>query len=167
MKPTTKKLAGLTLAFFAFFLTIGSMPAFCQSLSQIERVLNLNSNLERIIRDFEETGSLPDDDSRALLLDGTVASVTVVDETEENFEAYIELASGKWTENEEIKLYRAFIRVYGSSFFPMLIATEENPSTLSPGDQLIAIAILEGIMGDPIDGSDILLFDAMYMRSFR
>ena len=70
---------------------------------------------------------------RSVILDGMVASVTVLDPSEENFQAFIELVAGEWQGLSSVELYRTFVRVSGPEYYNR-IATRQNRE---PGGKLI------------------------------
>ncbi|GAB6089350.1 hypothetical protein [Spirochaeta dissipatitropha] len=145
--------------FLVFSISISL--SFAVSFDELLDNLNPDSSLQQMATSLEDPNYDPMEDPRFLLLNGTVASITIIDDSPEFFEAFVELSTGEWTADEEIILHRAYFLFYGEEFNTLF-----NPrsGSVQVGSQLITIARNIGTIQDPLDGSEVLFFEAWYAR---
>lgn len=125
-------------------------------------VLNVDASLPAMVQSLENPDYDPVSDNRFILLDGTTASITIIDPETEYFEAIVEVATGQWTASEEIQLFRAYILLAGPDFSHLFTSGADE---ITVGSQLIGIVKPMGTIADPADGSEVLFFEAYYVRT--
>ncbi len=150
-----------------FALSAFSTAAFGYDLQTVERALDIRTSLMDVAQSLENPAFRAGRDGRLMLLDGTVASISIQNQDADSFEAVVELAVGTWQESEQIRLYNAFFLFSGSQMAAHFSRDASPDVAIQTGDQLLVIARPLGTTSDPIDGSETLLFSAEYARFFR
>jgi hypothetical protein len=106
---------------------------------------------------------------KLLLLNGTVAGVSFIDNSEENFQVAVELVSGEWLGLEDVRSYRCTVLFRGSRFFPLFPSrAPRNPEQdfVSANDRiLVAASALDKISTD--GGEVIWLLEGLHVRRLR
>ena len=106
---------------------------------------------------------------RAVLLDGVVAEITVIDPEPESFFAQIDLVTGRWRGLDEIRLYRAYVFVQGPQFAGMIPASpprEPNPDLLAVNSRILVVGALVDLFDEP-DGGVAPVIDGFHLRPIR
>ena len=83
---------------------------------QLSRLLDLSLDLKGVVKMVQQPNFNLSSFRKFVLLDGSIAGITVLDRDPANFMAELELVQGEWIGTEDVKLYRAFVYVQGPSF---------------------------------------------------
>ncbi|AFG38797.1 hypothetical protein [Spirochaeta africana] len=156
-----------------FWSTVMVLLAVCAaqaaSFSELQSLLDTDSSIEQLAKALEDPDFDPTADGRLLLLNGTAASITVIDDSAEYFEVLVEIAVGRWTDEEDVQLYRGYAAFFDPAYAGLLGLTSESDrnTALQIGDQLLLIAAPLGTIIDPVDESEVMLFEAVYARPVR
>lgn len=129
-------------------------------------VVDFSLTLEEIHRILEEHGAagLPTD--RAVLLDGVVAEITVIDPDPESYLAQIDLVSGRWIGLQEVRLYRAYVFVQGSAFAERISARplpEDATGVIALNSRVIVLGSIIDVFVDE-DGTRAPIIDGFDLR---
>ncbi len=101
-----------------------------------------------------------------LILQGSVASTTLLDPNEETYQAVVELVSSEWNGLESISVYRVYVLLVGPDFADRVV--ERLPR--NPGDEIIQtnteLLVIGQFLGvaDAPDGSVIPVVQAVAVR---
>ncbi len=83
---------------------------------RLDEVLAFDLTLERLAAQVEagDTGGIPKD--RYLTINGVVSSRQLVNDSEQDYLAVLELSSGSWIEGEDLEVYRCYVQLRGPKF---------------------------------------------------
>lgn len=139
-----KKIRWCQTVTFLVFLTVGGMTSHGAepSSSQLLRILDPVTDLKALARMVENTGFNPASFRKFILIDGSIAGITVLDPNPKTFTAELEVVQGEWVRTEDVKLYRAYVYLQGPSFASML------PATLKANDYVLVLGYLEEVYTD-------------------
>ncbi len=156
------------LAFYLVFMLSAAAPGAQQRLVQAATV-DFSITLQEIHRILEDEGpaGLPTD--RAVVIDGVVAEIVVIDPEPESFLVQIELVTGRWIGLEEIHLYRAYVFVEGPQFVERVsdrAAANDQHGVVTPNSRIIVLGNIVDVFADP-DGSSAPIIDGIDLRLIR
>ena len=106
---------------------------------------------------------------RAVILDGVIADITVIDDDPDAFFAQIDLVTGRWRGLSEIRLYRAYVFVQGPGFAALIPSSpplEPDPDLLAVNARVVVAGALVDLFDDP-DGGIAPIIDAFHLRRIR
>lgn len=146
----------------AMLLGVSVAMLAANDYSQLQQYLDPDTTLEDIVRRLENPEYDPAAENRLLLLDGTIASITIQEDSAEYFEAVVELAAGSWSDEETIELYRSYVVFPGIEFAPFFAGNDER---LEVGSRILTIVQPLGVIADPVTGDEVLFLEAWYLRS--
>lgn len=129
--------------FFSVWLLWGSFLYGAEPQGeQLSRILDLSLDLKGVVELVRRPNFNPASFRKFVLVDGSIAGITVLEQNPANFTAELELVQGEWIGTEEVKLYRAYVYVQGPSFASLL------SSTIKTNDYVWVIGSLEEIYTD-------------------
>ncbi|MEW5814315.1 MAG: hypothetical protein AB1798_02825 [Spirochaetota bacterium] len=102
------------MLFFFIFLSITSL-LLSESLNDFYKIVDFNITLKEL-DNFMAEGK-ESSINGLLILDGTVASKSIINQEETDFLAEIELVNGEWVGLEAVKMYKCIVRLAGPDFF--------------------------------------------------
>ncbi|GEM_PF-1957328 len=109
---------------------------------QLSRILDLSLDLKGAMQLVGKPDFNPAAFRKFILLDGSVAGITILEQNPTNFTAELELVQGEWIGTEEVKLYRAYVYAQGPSFASLL------SSSIKANDYVLVIGSIEEIYTD-------------------
>lgn len=109
---------------------------------QLSRLLDLSLDLKGVVQLVQKPSFDPASFRKFVLLDGSIAGITVVERNPANFTAELELVQGEWIGTEDVKLYRAFVYAQGPSFASIL------STTIKSNDYVLVVGSIEEIYTD-------------------
>ncbi len=159
-----KRLICSVLLLFAFASTL---PA--DTLQDLQGYLDLHTSLENMANALEDPQYDPAADGRLKLINGTIASITIIDDSKESFEVIVEIAVGQWTDKETIQLVRGYFAFFDPQHAPYFGISDQAGTyrQLEIGDQLLLIAQPLGTIMDPVDESEALFFEVQFFRLIK
>jgi len=105
------------------------------------------------------------DTDRYFVLQGAVASTTVLDPTPQSYFALVELVDGEWIGLEDIGIYRVQVILEGPEFaglVPARMPRDPGPEVLRTNDELVVVGRFEFL---PLtDGSSLPVVRAYQLR---
>ncbi|MCX7786749.1 MAG: hypothetical protein N2442_03520 [Spirochaetes bacterium] len=110
--------------------------------TQLSRVLDLSLDLKGVVQLVRKPDFNLPSFQKFLLLDGSIAGITILEKNPTNFTAELELVQGEWIGTEEVKLYRAYVYAQGPSFASLLT------SSIKANDYVLVIGSIEDIYTD-------------------
>jgi hypothetical protein len=156
-----KRAIGMTVV-----LIVLIMPVWTVEREDFQAVVNFSLTLERLDAAAQRRIPLWQDD-RLVILDGTVASVVVVDSNQESFLAELELVRGKWRGLDEVVMYRSIVQLRGQEFASLFSRSRRsrrpNPNALSPNTAVVVVGTVTGLREDPETGPAYVL-DCVELR---
>jgi len=109
--------------FLCFVMSTGLMAQSAEGegmgaelTSRYRDLVSFDYELEDLASLVNEGRSRDIPKDRILIINGTVSSRQLIDPTEESYFAILELSSGDWEDEEELRLYRCYIQLIGPSF---------------------------------------------------
>ncbi len=145
-------------ALFLVFMTLASLPLAGQSIAQFNRLVDFSHSLISLTEMQENGESLPI--NKALILDGNVADITVIDPQRETFVVEIELVLSVWIGTSEIRDYTALVSFDGERFYPLFIG--ESP-IVKLHEKILIAGVIDSIVEDEYD--PIIKIAALQARS--
>ena len=156
------------LAFYFVLMLSAAAPGAQQHQLQAVTV-DFSITLQEIHRILEDEGpaGLPTD--RALVIDGVVAEIVVIDPEPESFLVQIELVTGRWIGLEEIRIYRAYVFVQGPRFVERVslrAAANDQYDVVTPNSRVIVLGNIVDVFVDE-DGTSAPIIDGIDLRLIR
>lgn len=143
-----------------------AVPAWTVEREDFQAVVNFSLTLERLNAAAQRGVPLWEDD-RLVILDGTVASIVVVDANQETFLAELVLVRGKWRDLEEVVMYRSIVQLRGPEFASLFStgrrSRRPNPNALGPNTKVVVVGTITGLREDPESGPAYVL-DCVELR---
>ena len=130
-------------------------------------VVDFSMTLEQIHHILEEEGAAALPSDRAVVLDGVVAEILLIDPEPETFLAQIDLVSGRWIGLQDIRLYRAYVFVEGPQFAERLSAAPAARGAAADAITTNSRVIVLGTIIDVYieqDGSSAPIIDGFELR---
>jgi hypothetical protein len=115
------------LACALLLLGSGFLPAL--SRADLDRVADVSITL-KVLADVAD-GKAPLPDGRLIMLTGTVSDVNIVSKDQATFKVRIELLSGEWFGEEDVKAYACYVDFSGPEYFKVFPA--KLPRDAPPG----------------------------------
>jgi hypothetical protein len=129
----------------AFILLFCSAPAlFSIDPGDFDAVSDFSVTVKTLSQLDEATASAYGLMDRFLLLDGTVTNILILDPSEENFLAQVELVSGEWIGLEDVRSYSCWVLFSGPRFaskFPARVPRNRPPGIITANDHILIVAI--------------------------
>ncbi|TVQ99532.1 MAG: hypothetical protein EA403_12910 [Spirochaetaceae bacterium] len=156
-------------------LTLGAVlvlgPLYSQPVDRdwFDQTIDFTLSLEEIHHRIEDGDIESLFTGRAVLLDGVIAEITVIDPEPESFFAQIDLVTGRWRGLDEIRLYRAYVFVQGPRFAAMIPASpprEPDPDLLTVNSRIMVAGALVDLFDEP-DGGVAPVIDGFHLRPIR
>jgi hypothetical protein len=147
-------------------LSLVSVPAVATPPEEFNAAVDFSTSIETLYRSMQEDPQATIDSTKSVILDGVVASVTVVDPSEQSFQAFVELVSGEWEGLEDVELYRTYVRV-GPDFYNR-ISTRQNrrPSgeVIEQNSRVLVAGNIVGYLPDQTSSALIPAVDGFHIR---
>lgn len=173
-------IANLSVVILACLLLTRTPVIHAADGAPLTEALDFSITLQDIhsMLDERDFGSLPTD--RAVILDGVAADIIVLDPEPESFLVQVDLASGRWLDLNEVRLYKAYVFFQGPGFavrFQSGRPTEPadpdsrpdewtRRTTISPNSRVMVLGLIvdvyedhEGTLAPVLEGIDIRLID--------
>lgn len=102
-----------------------------------------------------------------LLVDGYIASTTITDESEDSFQAQVEMVAGEWDGLSEVHAYRVQLILPGEEFrsrVPARPPRDPGRDQIMAGRRGIAVARLIDFIEDPVSGHRMPQLEVLYFR---
>ncbi len=146
-----------------------SIMAFSADRKEFDRIVDFSlsiKELDAIVK--QERYDLLDPD-KMVIIDGAVASITIVEENEDRFLAELEVINGEWEGLERVYMYSCLVQVSGKGFFQRI----PNKAMKSPLKDEISQNARILVVGSPQsirqweDGTNMLVLDGWYIRTIK
>lgn len=119
-------------AILALFLAVGTV-AFAAPPEDFTRVVDFSLSTKELVELVRTEDFARIDPERYLILQGSVASTTVLDPSVETYQALVELVASEWVGLTDIEVYRVYVLLNGPEFSTRVV--ERMPR--SPGPEII------------------------------
>lgn len=127
-----------------------SVVAFAAGPDDFEAVIDFDMSLPRLYQLVQDGAYDLIDSDRYMILQGSVASTTVLDPNEESYLSLLEIVGGEWIGLESISVYRIYVLLVG----PKFAARVPNRIPRDPGPEVILINSSVMVVGQFIDVLD-------------
>jgi hypothetical protein len=132
-------------ALACLLLLFGSALLPALSRSDFDRVVDFSVTLERLAA--VAAGKEPLPMGRMFLLSGTVSDLTIINREEAAFKVRIEVITGEWIGQDDVKSYAFYIDFSGPEYFKIFPA---RPPRTTDHD-VVALNTRVVVVGAPID----------------
>jgi len=107
------------------------------------------------------------DVERYFLLEGTVASTTILDPNPETYQALVELVTGEWEGLESIEVSRVYVYLVGPEFadrVPARVPRDPGPEVIQNNQALLVVGSFFGLYNAP-DGTELPVVQGILVRN--
>ena len=140
------------LVIAATFL-LAALPGSGIDQAEFDQTVAFSLSLEEMHRQLQENAQELLSEEKAVVLDGVVASVTVLSQDQNNFQALVELVNGEWQGLEEVVMYRTYVVLHGTEFYNR-IRSRENREPKGPRIQANARVLVAGRIANIVRGEE-------------
>lgn len=132
------KITALILLIFSAL----AFPLFSDVKDDFDKNVDFSVTLELINRAVtaQRTDALPRD--KAIIIDGAISAIEIIDTEPESFLAEIELVDGKWLGMEDVRMYSCIVQVSGPDFaarIPARRSRREIRNEISANSHVIVV----------------------------
>lgn len=153
-------------AVWLLLIALLASPLSAATPEEFETVVDFSTTLKSLAISVRTTELENLDTDRFLILEGTVASTTIIDPTPEQFLALLELVDGEWDGVRDIDLYRVYVIVEGPDFaarLPARMPRDPGPEIIMANSELMVVGRLAGIDEGEF-GERIAVVSGSYLR---
>jgi hypothetical protein len=154
-----------------FLLPAVAAPKTAQPKASAESLFSEAVDFSRNLVDLQRAAVSGDDSGlptdKLLLVNGMLESLTIRQETSDNFIAEAELAGGKWNTPEnldDVELYRCYVVFEGPEFAALFSKTAPAESRIPVSSQILVIGRYMGLAEDYKGGVNVAVFSAFRVR---
>jgi hypothetical protein len=151
------------LACVLLLLGSGFLPALARA--DLDRVVDVSITLKTLADVADGRAPLPE--GRLIMLTGTVSYVNIINKEQPTFKVRIELLSGEWFGEEDVKAYACYVEFSGAEYFKVFPA--KLPANAAPG--LIGLSTRVLIVGRAVSvtttplGAKHVLVEGAFIRA--
>lgn len=152
---------------FLFISSALAFPLLSQS-TELEKTLDVEVSLETL--NAMTPGELDDiiDSDRFIVIDGTIASVTEIERSDNNFILDLHLVSGRWKGLESVIDYKCIVNVSGKEWEPRF--PKRTPRTIT--DEILLqnyhVLVIGKVSSYVMDNSELTaVVDAVHIRRIQ
>lgn len=161
-------------ALFALVLATGifivpGATLYAANESGFDAAVDFSMNIRDIDTLVSQNQARKIDPNKYLVLNGSVASIDIVQPDEKNFVALVELVQGGWTGTEKVSLYQVFIVFSGPEFYkriPSQPPQNPGPDIIQKNSQLLVIGRFADV-GQLPDGKNVAVISGLHARSLQ
>ncbi|MCF7939953.1 MAG: hypothetical protein K9L68_15270 [Spirochaetales bacterium] len=165
-----KKVFVICVVLFAFSGAAGTGFLGAQELPSLEE-LERDFLFSRQLRDYaqaqgEERAQLLEE-NRYVLLEGSLASISVLDPDPASFYVQTELINGQWDGLEDVEMFKGFVFFLGEPFvprFPRRMPRDPGPEVIKPNSHVLILASLHSYSDEDGEGKAYPLFIGHQIR---
>jgi hypothetical protein len=146
---------------------IVAIPGSAINEEEFDQSVDFSLSLEEIHNQLNENAQALLGTEKAVVLDGIVASVTVLNPAQENFQALLELVNGEWKGLEEVVMYRTYVVVHGKQFFSRIPSRENRDpsgSRISANSRVLVAGRIANVVRGEEDGALIPVIEGFHVR---
>jgi len=150
-------------------LVITVFPIFPQQLETFDRLVDFSITLKDLNLLSEARLKEIINDKKLVIINGSVASILIINKEENNFAAELELIQGEWEGIEEVKIFRCIVRLNGAHFAPRLQvqrSREKHPDAIELNSSILVVGKLVEIKNQPNE-SPLPVLEGIYIRQIR
>jgi hypothetical protein len=153
------------LACVLLLLGSGFLPAL--SRADLDRVADVSITLKTLSEVADGKAPLPD--GRLIMLTGTVSDVNILSKDQATFKVRIELLSGEWFGEEDVKAYACYVEFSGSEYFkvfPAKAPREATPGIIGLSTRVLILGRAVSVTTTPL-GARHVLVDGAFVRTIE
>jgi hypothetical protein len=140
------------------FFLLGSSLLPALSRADFDRVVDFSITLKTLAAVAD--GSAPFPSGKMVVLSGTVSDVNIVNKDQASFKVRIELMTGEWIGQEDVKAYSCYVEFSGSDFFktfPARAPAAGAPGVVTANSRVILVATPVEVTTTPLGEKHVLL----------
>ncbi|MFO8064350.1 MAG: hypothetical protein ACQETQ_01175 [Spirochaetota bacterium] len=157
----------------AVMILLSASIAFTADKADFDEVVAFEQTLKSLALSVRGEVDPPPEDT-ALIFDGIISGVRVIEPEEDGFRARIEVVSGEWRELEEIMLYKAYVEISGPDFFrrvPSRANREPSGGVLEANRRVVVAGSFAGETvqeeGSDEDDPPVPVVEGFYIRTIE
>lgn len=150
-----------------YLLILASVGAYAADSEDFSRTIAYDVGLPDVFRAVQEGNAESVDSDRFILLQGAVASRTVLNPAPDNFVAEVVLIDGQWDDVVAVHMYMAKVILRGPEFaerIPVRRMRNPPPNEIVLNTVVLIAAKFVGTEDDP-DVGPVPVFDGYFVRS--
>jgi hypothetical protein len=150
------------LACVLLLLGSGFLPAL--SRADLDRVADVSITLKTLSDVADGKAPLPD--SRLLILTGTVSDVNIISKDPASFKVRIEILSGEWFGDEDVKAYACYVEFSGPEYFkifPPKLPANATSDLIGLSTRVLIVGKAVSVVMTPL-GAKHVLVDGAFVR---
>lgn len=133
---------GKKVVYILLLFSAVAFPVFSEVKDDFDKNVDFSVTLETIHRALtaQRTDVLPME--KAVILDGAISSIQIIDGEPESFSAEITIVDGRWIGLEEVRMYSCIVTVQGPDFaarIPVRRSRREVRNEISANSHIIVV----------------------------
>jgi hypothetical protein len=132
--------------FAALFLCLAGVLLPSLEKENFDGLVDFSLDIKAISKIIQDPGFDLSAHGRAVIFDGSVAGIEVINPDPAEFAAEIELVGGEWEGLEKVSLYRVFVYVQGPEFARRL--SGESPGAIARHNRVLVAGTIAGAYED-------------------
>ena len=158
----------LFLFLFILMVQFGFGQSDQSLFSEFNKIVDFSVTFEDLYRYYTlKQGSLVTE-GKILIIDGSIASRTVIEKDEAGFTAELEVVNGEWVGLEDVEIYKCFVILRGPDFFsriPVKRSRNKLPNEIEVNSHVLIVGRILGTRADR-EGNTIPVMEAAFVRAF-
>jgi len=154
------------LFLFIFVIQFGFSQTNTPIFDEFSAIVDFTVTFEELYRHYSLKQGPPVPENKLIIIDGSIASIMVIDPEETSFIGELEVLNGRWVGLEDVEVYKCFVEVKGPNFFsriPVRRTRKKLPDQIEVNSRVLIIGKITGTRLDN-DGNTIPVLEAAFIR---
>ena len=151
--------ATMKKTFFALLLSGLALNLASLEKNDFDKIFDFSLDIKGIYKIVQDPSFNPSG-KRAVIFDGTVAGILVLNPEPDEFIAELEVAGAEW-EAEEVSLFRVFVYALGPEFAGQI---DSEDAQIRRNTRLLVIGVIDSVYTDEADGKKYAIILAHHIR---
>ncbi|MDR1625968.1 MAG: hypothetical protein LBT33_05450 [Spirochaetia bacterium] len=144
-------------------LALGALSSL--EKKDFDKIVDFSLDIKGISRIVQSPGFDPQAHGRAVIFEGAVNGVLVMNPDPAAFLAEMEVAGGEWEGLDKVSVFRVFVYVMGPDFARRIGGDpEKDGDAISRNARILVVGSIDSVYTDEADGKNYAVILAHYIR---
>jgi hypothetical protein len=146
---------------FVLFLSGITLALASLEKKDFDKIVDFSLDIKGISKIVQDPRFNPGVYNRALVFDGSVAGILVLNSDPAEFMAEIEVAGGEWEGMDNVSLFRVFVYALGPQFAPRIAG---EAADITRNSRVLVAGVIDSVYTDEADGKNYAVILAHHIR---